>query len=222
MSQARKLPGIKKIELSVRQMRPPLNQDGTSPQLIGALDDGSPIYYGDVFAGNFRFADEAEQAHTKDPVMGPDGQVWRLNKSTGQKIMPVYSSRRRYKKAKYVMADHGNGNAGPMPVPTKTEKQEIGDDFDTLKEVLKAEGMTLKSFISMLKKNAVAEGEDDVSVEAGGGEGFPKPDAKGPWYTLSNGERVKGREAAIEAEAALAAPNPVEDDLKLGGWRDGG
>ena len=166
-SQARKLPGIKKIELSVRQMRPPQNMDGTAPQLVGALDDGSPIYYGDVFAGNFRFAEPGEVAHTKEPVMGPDGPVWRLNKSTGQKIMPVYSSHRRYKKAKYVMRDHGNGNAGPEPVPTKTDKQEIADDFDTLKEVLKAEGMTLKSFISMLKKNAVADGEAEVAVEAG-------------------------------------------------------
>lgn len=176
MSQATKLPSMLKIELSVRQMRPPLNQDGSSPQLVGALDDGSPIYYGDVFLGSLAFGHVAHDGHERSPAKGPDGEdYWRLNKATGQKITQVFRSSRTYGKLKYVMRDFGNGNAGPIPVPSMSpdemRRRQISAEFDTLKDVLAAEGMSLTDFISLLKKNAADAGESPLHVDAGEDEG---------------------------------------------------
>lgn len=50
----------------------------------------------------------------------------------------------------------------------------------------------------------VPQSPTDVQVTWDGAEEeFPKHDEFGPWYTLSNGDRVKGKQAAIDAEAAL-------------------
>lgn len=161
MSQAKNLPSIKKIELSVRQMTPPLNRDGTRPQLVGALEDGSPIYLGDIFDGHPAFRNEAG-GHRRTPAQGPDGDVWRLNKATGQKIIQVFNNERTFSKQRYIMRDFGNGNAGPIPVPNvQRDETDAAETFDTLKAVLKAEGLSLKEFVSAIKANALAAGEEE-------------------------------------------------------------
>lgn len=206
MSQATKLPGIKKIELSIRQMRPPANVDGTPPQLVGALEDGSPIYLGDVFMGNSAFAPtDAEgrsfSGHTQTPTKGPDGEdAYRLNKATGQKIIQIMKGKRIYEKRRYIMKDFGNGNAGMIPVPMQQKTNDLPTDLDRLNKALAENNMTLSAFIAALK-GAVSEPD---AVEAS--DEFPVADAKGPYYTLSNGERVKGKDAAVAAELALKPP----------------
>ena len=214
MSQASKLPSISKIELSVRQLRPPQNRDGSAPQLVGALDDGSPVYYGDIFIGNPAFTELDENGwssngHLREPQMGPDGEpLWTMNKATGQRIKRVHKSTRRYGKRKYIMKDFGNGNAGPIPVPTAQPSGggELVSELDRLTKVLAENDMSLGDFVKALKGKAEASGEDALSLDAPeDAVSYPKH-AGGPWYELSNGERVKGKEAALEAEAALSPP----------------
>lgn len=133
MSQASNLPQIKKIELSVKQMRPP---EGS--KLVAALPDGTPIWEGPVFAGNGVFADVDPVTGVTDngivlkPKLGPDGkQRWRTNKTTGEKIVALHKASRRMKIVRFVMQDRGNGHSGPMPVPALSQAEATRQESDS-------------------------------------------------------------------------------------------
>lgn len=117
MSQSDRLPSIKKIELTTRQMRPP---EGS--KAVDTLPDGTVVWEGQVFRGNPYFQDHSGPSDSgvdKVPVLDPitKEQKWRRAKATGEPIIPIFKARRGTKTVRFVMVDNGNGNAGPRPVP---------------------------------------------------------------------------------------------------------
>lgn len=126
VSQADRLPKIKRIELSAKQMRPP---EGS--KAVGSMPDGTVIWEGPVFAGNPWFKDHANPQEAKDnghvrvPVLDIETgkQKYRRNKATGEAITAVWKNKRRDKIVRFVMSDDGNGSAGPRPVPGMTAEE---------------------------------------------------------------------------------------------------
>lgn len=115
MSQMDRLPRLKKIKLPADALRPP---EGS--EMVGALPDGTVVWEGPIFAGNPLFQGEgpSDDGHERTPLIGPDGkQRWRQNKATGEKITPMHRGAYRFVTRRFIMADMGNGNGGPRPVP---------------------------------------------------------------------------------------------------------
>lgn len=124
MSQVDRMPKIKKIELSARQLRPP---EGSTA--VGTTPEGDVIYEGPIFAGNPYFQDHAsgkiDKGYDRRPVMDPinkDQQRWKRN-NRGEPVSPMFKNRRKTKTARFIMVDEGNGNAGPRPVPVMTTSE---------------------------------------------------------------------------------------------------
>lgn len=125
MSQMDRLPKIKRIELTARQMRPP-----EGAKAVGTMDDGTVIYEGPIFAGNpwFKNHSDPEEArdngHVRTPVMDPiSGEPkWKKN-NRGDAITQVFRNKRRMKLCRFIMSDDGNGSAGPRPVPGMTAEE---------------------------------------------------------------------------------------------------
>lgn len=134
MSQVRKLPKLKKMELAHSAMRPP-SGDFVA---VGSLPDGTVVWEGPVFKGNPFFRDHEAEAkgapvdtgHEREPVMDPirrdeDGkpvQLWKRNKATGEAITPVFKNKRGHKIVRGIMVDMGNGRAELRPVPVHAEE----------------------------------------------------------------------------------------------------
>lgn len=185
MSQADRLPTIKKIELSAKQLRPPVGSVA-----VGSLADGTVIWEGPIFRGNPFFQDHRpgvpdDTGHDVIPIMGPDGQqAWKRNRVTGEPIMPKARAKRGTKIVRFVMADAGNGNGGPRPVPTPEEAQYRAPDAGRSEyereffAAAQAEGVPaseLAKQLAALAKPAAVMAEP--AVEEPGPSPSPKPKA---------------------------------------------
>lgn len=132
MSQADRMPKIKKIELTAKQLRPP---EGS--KAVDTLPDGTVVYEGPIFAGNPYFQNHADpksidKGFTRIAVMDPSKpgeQKWKRNRN-GEPIVPVFKNKRRTKIARFVMVDFGNGDAGPRPVPSISASERSYREMD--------------------------------------------------------------------------------------------
>ena len=166
MSQMDRLPKIKRIELTAKAMRPP---EGS--KAVDTMPDGTPIYEGPVFAGNPWFKnhedpkDAKNNGHARTPVMDPmrpGEQKWKKNKATGEGITPVFKNRRVSRIVRFIMADDGNGSAGPRPVPGLSAQEQAhrtrADGHDNwlkeFTEIAQAEGLSPAEALAALKAQA--------------------------------------------------------------------
>lgn len=130
MGQSDNLPKLKKIELSAKQMRPP---EGS--KAVGSLADGTVIWEGPVFAGHPYFKDHStpegskDDGHDRRPVLDKKTgeEVWKLN-GKGEKVVQRFQNKRREKIVRFIMADDGNGGAGPRPVPGLSKEEQAHRD----------------------------------------------------------------------------------------------
>lgn len=176
MSQADRLPTIKKIELPSKAMRPP---EGS--KAVDTLPDGTVVWEGQVFAGNPFFQEEgkSDNGHEKVPRMGPDGkQLWRRNKATGEPITALFKAKRRMKTVRFVMVDLGNGNGGPRPVPGMSAEEKLHREAeanrssyqDAFFAAAQAEGIPASELV---KRLAALNASEDTPAETPKRRGRP-------------------------------------------------
>jgi hypothetical protein len=83
-----------------------------------------------------------------------------------------------------------------FPAKNKVSKERVS-------ELLSSENKVGKPLIEQLGvESEVVEHEPSTSKESSKENEFPKHTG-GPWYVLSNGEKIQGKEDAIAAEANL-------------------
>jgi hypothetical protein len=83
-----------------------------------------------------------------------------------------------------------------FPAKGKVSKERVS-------ELLSSENKVGKPLIEQLGvKSEEVDQEPETSKESSEESEFPKHTG-GPWYTLSNGEKIQGKEVALAAEAEL-------------------
>lgn len=172
MGQSDRLPKIKKIELTNRQMRPPQGSKS-----VGQLDDGTVIWEGPIFAGNPLFQDHAsgkiDKGFERRPVMdpiNPDQQRWKRN-NRGEPVTPMFKNRRKTKIARFIMVDEGNGNAGPRPVPSITAAERAHRDNEAGRSEYE------RDFFAAAQAEGIPAGELVKKIAA---LSKPMPEKRGP------------------------------------------
>ncbi len=110
----------------------------------------------------------------------------------------------RYKAIKPIRAEHPIGSGNIV-------EYKPGDDVPAGDWGQSANWLVERDKIMRYGLNQYEDGHSDfdpVEVDEGPVLGVDFPRSKGgPWYELSDGSQVKGKQAAIDAEAALGGSN---------------
>jgi hypothetical protein len=181
---------------------------------MGTLPDGRPIYKKTIV-----------RAGPHEPKLDPDGQpMYGKNPITGDRIYEKYTRKAMTITLYVVPNNQGNGNLtwDQYFFPTQAElqararREKIELTKDQLAEALVDGDLNISDLITMVRTGRMAAptipaaATEEPAVVDGGptdevpeGE-FPKAQGGGVWL-LSDGNKVRGKAAAIDAQQKLAA-----------------
>lgn len=172
---------------------------GKGEKLVDHTPDGRPIYE--------RTIDKGKSV----PLLDSEGkEIWVKHPTTAEPLYPRRKVIPNPTTERFVPVDGGNGNITREPWTPESEaevrlREEVrrAKEFqDELSLDAVRQGVSVSEIIAVAKALREARNTPDSDEPESDGE-YPRSVGSGGWYLLSNGEKIRGREAAEAAEAAL-------------------
>lgn len=169
-------------------------------KLIGHTPQGKPIYERSINKGK------------SVPLLDENGkEVWLLHPTTAQPLIPKRKLVPHTVTERFIPVDTGQGNHVRMPWHPHNEqeaaqaerRERVDQRMRSIAEALEENDIPTEALINLLKNGgADAFGPDEDGPRDEDDAPYPRAQAGG-WYLLSNGEKIRGKDAAEAAEEAL-------------------